>query len=159
MLNSSASGNLSWLACLLGEEIDAIVIGLARGRVAHPYYAVLGGAKVAGKGGKLKTIRGLLGTADKIVIGGAMLYPFLLAKDRTAGQDPLGREEGEVASDVEAAKKLLDDAGDRIELPTGLRGLVGDTVREFDVEQEECPEEFRMRDIQADSLDGAVAGA
>jgi phosphoglycerate kinase len=147
----------------LEEEIREIVEGLEKSRVRRPYYAVLGGAKVAGKGGKLKAIRGLLDSAERIVIGGAMLYPFLRVKHSHVGEDPLGRKGPEVAEDIAAARKLLKEAGGRICLPTTVCGLVGGREEDFDLEQEECPAKFRIQDVRQDGLralfDGLAAPA
>ena len=57
---------------LLAKEIEFIVEGLGDG-VRRPYIAVVGGAKVAGKGGKLAVVRGLAERADGVLFGGAML--------------------------------------------------------------------------------------
>jgi phosphoglycerate kinase len=81
----------------------------------RPLVAVLGGAKVADKIG---VIDSFLRTADTILIGGAMCFPFLSAQGHPVG-DSLCADE-----DVELARKALDDAAAdgsaTIELPADL---------------------------------------
>jgi len=144
---------------LLQDEIREVVNRLQVDRVQHPYVAVLGGAKVSGKGGKLKAIQGLVGVADAIVIGGAMLYPFLRAKGLNVGQEPRGRDprSKQVKQDIEQAEKLLKGPGNFL-IPTVVSGLVGDTVvPSVDVTQS-CPPDFRMQDVDADNLTSMLLG-
>jgi phosphoglycerate kinase len=77
----------------------------------HPFYAVLGGAKISTKIGVVKA---LLKTADKLLIGGGMSYTFFKAQEISIGNsihedDSLGE-----------AKKILQEAGDRLLLPVDL---------------------------------------
>ena len=51
-----------------------------------PYVLVLGGAKVSDK---LGVIENLMGTADRIMFGGAMAFPFLAALGHPVGRSPL----------------------------------------------------------------------
>ncbi len=75
---------------------------------ARPLVAVLGGAKVSDKIAVIDRFRAL---ADKILIGGAMCFPFLAAQGHPVG-DSLCAED-----DVELAKRTLDSgAGTRAEL-------------------------------------------
>lgn len=97
----------SYAGLLLKKEIDAL--GSLLDRPAKPFVAVLGGAKVADK---IKTIERLLVLVDKILIGGAMAYPFLKAKGQAVGKSLCGAE------DVELARQLLaQDKGGKIQLP------------------------------------------
>jgi len=73
---------------------------------------VLGGAKVADK---FEAVGSLLAQADRILIGGAMAFPFLAAQGHKTGTSLLE------ASQVEAAAGYLDRAAPgQIELPSDL---------------------------------------
>jgi phosphoglycerate kinase len=98
---------------LLEREVTTLE-GLLRDP-ARPLVAVLGGAKVADKIG---VIESFAKTADTILIGGAMCFPFLAAQGHAVG-DSLCAEQ-----DIELARRALADAAgeDRatIELPADL---------------------------------------
>jgi phosphoglycerate kinase len=64
-----------------------------------PFYALLGGAKLSTK---LKLIKGLIQTADKVLIGGAIAFTFLKAEGKETGKNPV---EDEFLRD---AKKILE---------------------------------------------------
>jgi len=64
----------------------------------HPFVLVAGGAKVSDK---LKPIENLINHVDSIIIGGAMAYAFLAAKNIS-----IGRSKCEIAG-VEAAKTIM----------------------------------------------------
>ena len=80
---------------------------------ARPLVAVLGGAKVSDK---IKVIERFLQVADKILIGGAMAFPFLSAQGH-----PVGASRCE-AEDVELARTILAQAraSEKLELPVDL---------------------------------------
>lgn len=83
-------------------------------RAERPYVLLLGGAKVADK---LAVIGNLLGTADRVLVGGMMAFPFLAAEGHQPGASP-----AEPAA-VELARRYLDDAarsGTEIVLPADL---------------------------------------
>jgi phosphoglycerate kinase len=89
---------------------------------ARPLVSVLGGAKVSDKIGVIDRFRE---TADTIIIGGAMCFPFLAAQGHSVG-DSLCAEE-----DVELARRTLADAagpGADLKLPVDL--VVGDRFAE-----------------------------
>jgi len=68
----------------------------------RPYAVVLGGAKVSDK---LGVIANLLGTADRLLIGGGMAYTFLKAQGHEVGQSLLEADQLDtVRSYIELAK-------------------------------------------------------
>ena len=94
---------------LMEEEIDYLDKVLENPE--RPFVAILGGAKVSDK---LGVIESLLGTADSLLIGGAMGFTFFQA---------LGYEVGDslVEQDyLEEAKRLMEEAGDRLVLPVDI---------------------------------------
>jgi phosphoglycerate kinase len=97
-----------------GYLVQAEVTGLGRltARIRRPYLVVLGGAKVTDKFGAFGS---LLGAADRILVGGAMAFPFLAALGHPTGTSLLA------ADQVDAAAACLDKAAPgQIELPTDL---------------------------------------
>ncbi len=99
---------------LLEKELAAL--GAVFRDPPRPFVAVLGGAKVSDK---LPVIRSLLSHADEVLIGGAMAYTFLVARDL-----PVGRSLVEPGQVGEAAALLRQD-GHRIVLPTDHRVAAG----------------------------------
>jgi phosphoglycerate kinase len=94
---------------LMADEVE--YLGKALGSPERPFVAILGGAKVSDK---LEVIENLLGRVDALLIGGAMAYTFLKAKDQ-----PVGKSLVE-ADLVDTARALLDRAersGVALELP------------------------------------------
>jgi len=100
---------------LLEQEI-AVLSGL-REQPERPYVAVVGGAKV---GDKLGVLDNLLKVVDRLLIGGAMCFTFLLAQDRSVGTSLV--EPGHVAQ----VKRLMKKAGDKLVLPTDI--IVADAM-------------------------------
>ena len=88
---------------------------------ARPLAAVVGGAKVTDKLGVLQRFVEL---ADHVIVGGAMVFPFLAAQGHTVG-DSLCEAAG-----IEPARAVLDAAGDKLLLPDDLvlgRAFAADT--------------------------------
>ncbi len=75
----------------------------------RPFIAIVGGAKVSDK---INVIRNLLTICDKVLVGGAMAYTFELAKKRNVA---MSRVEYDY---VKLAKELMEEGGDKLELPT-----------------------------------------
>ncbi len=92
---------------LINKELSALTKLIEK--PAKPFVCVIGGAKVKDK---IKTLEKLLIKADKILIGGAMAYPFLKAQGQEVGNSLCSDE------DVSIAKTLLSrDKGSKIHLP------------------------------------------
>jgi phosphoglycerate kinase len=110
---------------LLEEEIDYLDTVLENPE--RPFVAILGGAKVSDK---LGVIESLLGTADSLLVGGAMCFTFFKA---------LGYEIGDslVEDDyLEEARRLMGEADERLILPVDV--VVADAMEEG-IESETVP--------------------
>jgi phosphoglycerate kinase len=82
--------------------------------IRRPYVVVLGGAKVADK---FDAIGSLISVADRILVGGAMAFPFLAAQGHKVGTSLLHEDQ------VDLARGYLDLAargGAKIVLPSDL---------------------------------------
>ncbi|HVL97106.1 MAG TPA: phosphoglycerate kinase [Solirubrobacteraceae bacterium] len=88
----------------------------------RPLVAIVGGAKVSDKIGVLDAF---LERADRVLVGGAMCFPFFKAQGHEVG-DSLCEAEG-----LEPARRVLEGGGDKLMLPTDL--VLG---REFSAETE-----------------------
>ena len=106
--NVGIAANVSETAAgfLLEKEIK--YIGGAVDEPVRPYIAILGGAKVSDKIG---VIEALCEKADKILIGGAMMFTFLKALGYNIGASKCEEDK------IELAKELLAKAGDKLVLP------------------------------------------
>ncbi|HEX5700555.1 MAG TPA: phosphoglycerate kinase, partial [Rubrobacter sp.] len=102
---------------LMEEEIDYLDKVLEDPE--RPFVAILGGAKVSDK---LGVIRSLLGTADTLLIGGAMGFTFFEAKGYEIGNSLVEEDY------LEEAKRLMEEAGDRLVLPVDV--VIADTMEE-----------------------------
>jgi phosphoglycerate kinase len=99
-----------------GDLVTAEVAVLKRltQNPAHPYVVVLGGSKVSDK---LGVIGNLLGLADRVLIGGGMVYTFLAALGHEVGTSLLE------ADHIESCKEVLARAAERgveLVLPTDI---------------------------------------
>jgi phosphoglycerate kinase len=119
---------------LLFREVETLSRLLEAGE--HPFVAVLGGAKVSDK---LGVIDALLERCDAILVGGAMMFTFLLALGHSVGDslvepemvDECRRllETGRVRipTDVVVAEEIIDDAEARVvpadAMPADVKGL------------------------------------
>jgi phosphoglycerate kinase len=94
---------------LLQREVETLQGILADPQ--RPLVAIVGGAKVTDKIGVLEAF---LDTADTIIIGGAMCFPFFKAQGHEVGSS-LCEEEG-----LDPARRILERGGDKIQLPVDL---------------------------------------
>ncbi len=74
----------------------------------HPCIALLGGAKVSDK---IEVIQNLIKVVDKLLIGGAMAYTFLRAKNLPVGKSLVEEDK------IDLARQLLKDYSDKLVLP------------------------------------------
>jgi phosphoglycerate kinase len=114
---------------LLAREVE-VLSGL-REKPARPFVAVLGGSKVSDK---LGVIAALLGVADTVVIGGGMCFTFLAALGNRVGGSLLE------ADHIDSCKRLLEEFGDRIRIPSDITalspdGTIGDPSKGGEVRQ------------------------
>lgn len=80
---------------LMQKEID--YLGKAIADPAHPFTAILGGAKISGK---IDVILNLLPKVDNLIIGGGMTYTFLKAKGLEIGKSLLEEEKIDLAKEI-----------------------------------------------------------
>ena len=100
---------------LMAKEVE-VLLGL-RNDPHRPFVAITGGSKVSDK---LGVIDALLGVADSLIIGGGMCFTFLSAMGHSIGTSLFE------ADQVDNCKRLLDEHGDRLHLPSDIVGLSSD---------------------------------
>ncbi len=92
---------------LMSKEIESL------DKILHspgkPFIGVIGGAKVSDK---IKTIEKLLVSVDKLIIGGAMAYPFLKAKGHSIGKSLCSEDDVKLATSI-----LRADKAHKVQLP------------------------------------------
>ena len=99
---------------LMKRELD--YLGSNVDNPARPFVAILGGAKVKDK---ISVIEALLPKVDTLIIVGGMAYTFFKAQGKEIGKSLLD------ASNVEFAKRLLAENGDKIMLPVDVMVVNG----------------------------------
>lgn len=86
----------------------------------HPYIVILGGAKVSDK---LGVIKNLICKADKIIIGGAMAFTFLKARNMEVGKSLVEDDF------IDFCKEIDKDYHNKIVLPLDV--VVSEQIEEF----------------------------
>ena len=94
------------LGFLVEKEVD--MLGKAVDEPAHPFVAIIGGAKVSDKIG---VIENMLEKADKVIVGGGMAYPVEKAPGPKSGTSLCEDDK------VELAKATLEKGKGKIVLP------------------------------------------
>jgi phosphoglycerate kinase len=129
---------------LMEKELE--YLGKALANPAHPFVAILGGAKVSDK---IKVIENLLPKVDALLIGGGMANTFFAAQGVNLGQSLVEQDK------VETAKGLIAKAGAKIVLPVDL--VVAD---KFDanaqtkiVDANAIPGDWRALDVGPKTID------
>ncbi len=101
--NVGVATHLETAAGFLMEKEIAYIGGIVEAP-ERPFVAILGGAKVSDK---IAVIESLIEKADKILIGGGMMYTFLKAQGKAVGKSLLEEDK------IELAKSLLEKAEQR----------------------------------------------
>jgi phosphoglycerate kinase len=121
-INRYFSGN-AYAGLLMQKEISSLNNILNTPK--KPFVAVIGGAKVSDK---IKTIEKLLVSVDKLIIGGAMAYPFLKSQGYNVGNSLCSDEDVKLAAGI-----LKADRANKVTLPADH--IVS---KEFDGQPKEC---------------------
>ncbi len=129
---------------LLEEEIDYLN-GVLKDP-ERPFVAILGGAKVSDK---LGVIESLLGTADTLLIGGAMCFTFFKAQGYEVGASLVEDEY------LQEAERLMGEAGDKLVLPTDIVAAekMEEDAESRTVEVDGIPEGWMGLDIGGETVD------
>lgn len=90
----------------------------------HPFVAMFGGFKIDDK---IKAIENIMQKADVIMIGGAMAYPFLLAKNIPVGKAKVSNEAFEVAKEI---LQKAEGQGKKVVLPVDFVVVHADNENE-----------------------------
>ncbi len=134
--NVGIASNIEESAAGFLMEKEIKFIGGAVDAPERPLVAILGGAKVSDK---IAVIENLIPKADKIIVGGGMMFTFLKAKGLNIGKSLCEEDR------LELAKELMEKAGDKLVLPV-------DTVaaKEFAADAEHRT--VAVADIAADEM-------
>jgi phosphoglycerate kinase len=138
---------------LLAREVAAL-----GGLLAHPsrpFLAVVGGAKVTDK---LGVLRSLLDSVDRLIVGGGMAFTFLAAQGHSIGMSLFD------ASAVPMCRALMEEAGDRVLLPSDVvvRRITASGEEETSIVGTDLPADAAGLDIgpaSAQAFAAAVADA
>jgi phosphoglycerate kinase len=111
--HASTAGVTAYLPAVAGflmeRELD--VLGRALTHPAHPFVAILGGAKISDKIG---VIENLLSKVDLLLIGGGMANTFLKAQGREVGQSLVEEDK------LDEARSLLRRGAGKLTLPVDV---------------------------------------
>jgi len=136
--HASNVGIATHLECVSGflMEKEIKFIGGAVDNPVHPYVAILGGAKVSDK---IAVIENLLDKADKVLVGGGMMFTFLKAQGYNIGKSLCEDDR------LEFAKGLLEKAQGKLVLPV-------DTVVAKDFNNDAPHRVAKIDDIKEDEM-------
>jgi phosphoglycerate kinase len=145
--HASTEGVAKYLPAVSGFLMEQELEYLSRAteNPAHPYVAILGGAKISDK---IAVIENLLSVCDTLIVGGGMANTFLAAKGYDMADSLVE------ADAIETAKELLAKGGKKIMLPVDV--VVAD---KFDADAEmkvvaadKVPAGWRVLDIGPESV-------
>jgi phosphoglycerate kinase len=127
---------------LVQKEVDAL--NKIVDTPVAPMMAIIGGAKVSDK---IKIIEALISKVEKMIIGGAMAYPFLKAKGHSVGISLCSDE------DVILAQKILKSpSGPKVQLPVDHKASKSFEGAPEDINNVDIPDGMMGLDIGPESL-------
>ncbi len=121
-------------------EAELRFLGGALESPAHPFMAILGGAKISGK---IDVIEHLLPRVDRLLIGGAMANTFYRAMGLETGASLVEEDR------VEMASELLERAADKLMLPIDcvIAEEATESAPSRSVDRDGVPEGWNILDI------------
>ncbi len=132
-------------AFLMQKELDAL--GHALTKAEKPYVAIVGGAKVSDK---IELIENFLNLATDILIGGAMAYTFMRARNIATGRSLVEVDKIELARDLLLRAK---EKGVALELPVDHVVALGLEASESQVTAiDRTPEDLMGLDIGPETV-------
>jgi phosphoglycerate kinase len=140
--HASIAGVPNYLPAVAGflMEKELEMLGKALADPPRPFVAILGGAKISGKIG---VIRSLLTRVDLLLLGGGMANTFLKAQGHEVGESLVEDDS------LEVAREILEDAGERLVLPVDV--VVADAfsadAKAQTVSVDQVPPDWRILDI------------
>ena len=120
--HASMVGVTKYLPSVAGllMERELKVLGSLLDNPAHPFCALLGGAKISDK---VSLVRSIMGKIDRVLIGGGMAATFLKGKGLETGQSLVEEDRVETASQI---MRDAESANVRLLLPVDV--LVADKI-------------------------------
>jgi len=134
--NVGVASNIKESAAGFLMEKEIKFIGGVVENPQKPLVAILGGAKVSDK---ISVIKNLIPKADKILIGGGMMFTFLKAKGLNIGSSLCEEDR------LDLAKELMELAGDKLVLPV-------DTITSKEFSNDAGHQVVSVEEIPADEM-------
>jgi phosphoglycerate kinase len=147
--HASTEGIARYLPSVAGflMEKELEFLGRVLEKPEHPFVAILGGAKISDK---IDVVKRLLEIADHLLIGGGMANTFLAAQGFDLASSLVEAEA------VNTASNLLEEAQDRLSLPSDL--VIGNSFSSEAEHQvvavDEIPQGWRAMDIGPATAEG-----
>jgi phosphoglycerate kinase len=140
--HASTAGVSEYLPAVAGflMERELHMLGSLLTDPARPFVAILGGAKVSGKIG---VIRSLLSKVDLLLVGGGMANTFFKAQGHEVGESLVEDDS------VPVALEILKQAGEKLVLPVDVvvADAFADDAHVQTVSVDKVPPEWRILDI------------
>lgn len=136
---------------LLDRELKLITLFL--NKTEHPAVAIIGGAKVAGKDGKIHVIRNLLSIVDVVCLVGKLAFFFLQSKNIQVGStitadtrqiDAPGSDLWQTLADCRSLLEMAQRLGKHVILPVDCKT---NELRNIDIERDSFPDKAIALDI------------
>ncbi|MGL5051233.1 MAG: phosphoglycerate kinase [Fusobacteriaceae bacterium] len=127
-------------------EKEIMFIGGVVSNPSRPLVAILGGAKVSDKIG---VIENLLDKADKVLVGGAMMFTFLRALGKDTGKSLVEEDK------IDLAKSLLEKANGKLILPVDavVTKEFNNDAEHFTVSVDNIPADMMGLDVGAKTVE------